>query len=187
MRKLDFVAFVLCCALVCGCQRAEVAAPAAVDAGAGAVEWTELLPNARRPLDGVVSGGQPTAGQLAQAAAAGYRTVINLRTPGERGADDEPTQVERLGMEYVALPIDGADGITETNARELARLLEEAERPILLHCGSGNRVGALLALSSYHVDGKPAEEALQYGLESGLTRLEPVVREHLEKKGQAPK
>ena len=51
--------------------------------------------------------------------------------------------------------------------------------PVLLHCGSGNRVGALLALAAFHVDGRPADAALQYGLDSGLTRLEPVVRDHL--------
>ncbi len=179
MRVEILASWVVALALVWGCQRTEVAAPAAVGAEAPTDGWSELLPNARQPLEGVVSGGQPTADQLARAAASGYKTVVNLRVPGERGADDEPAQVERLGMAYVALPIDGAEGITEANARELRRLLDGAERPLLLHCGSGNRVGALLALAAYHVDGKSAEESIRYGLDSGLTRLEPVVRERL--------
>jgi uncharacterized protein (TIGR01244 family) len=146
-------------------------------------EWTELLPNARQPLADVVSGGQPSEAQLAEAAAAGYRTVINLRMPSEDGLPDEAARVAELGMEYVSLPIDGAEAITEDNARALSRSLETAERPVLLHCGSGNRVGALLALSAYYVDGRSADEALQYGLDSGLTRLEPLVRERLSTAG----
>ena len=155
-----------------GHEPSEAHAPAGDD-------WAKLLPNARRPLDGVVSGGQPSEEQLAAAAAAGYRTVINLRMPSEDGLPGEAERVAELGLDYLSLPIDGADGITEDNARELAQALETAERPLLLHCGSGNRIGALLALSAYHVDGKSAEESIQFGLDSGLTRLEPVVRERL--------
>ncbi len=170
--------------LLAGCQHADThaphqAEPAPPPPAEAQVDWNDLLPNPRQPKDGVLSGGQPTAGQLAQAAEAGFRTVINLRMPGERGADDEEAQVAQLGMEYVHMPINGAEGITEENARELSRLLETSEQPVLLHCGSGNRVGALLALSAYHVEGASAEEALQYGLKSGMTRLESTVREHL--------
>lgn len=181
MPRLLHTTALLAVVLSCGCFQGvesefDASGPTAREPG---VAWNDLVPNARQPLDGVVSGGQPTAEQLAQAAAAGFKTVINLRMPGERGTDDEAAQVAGFGMEYVALPIPGADGITEKNARELVRLLEVSERPVLLHCGSGNRIGALLALSSYYVDGRSPEEAIQYGLDSGMTRLEPVVREHL--------
>ena len=50
---------------------------------------------------------------------------------------------------------------------------------MLLHCGSGNRVGALLALKAFWLDGGSAEEALEVGLAGGVTRLEPTVRELL--------
>lgn len=185
MKSLVYSVAILALPLLGGCQRAEVEAPVNTDppqasAPVEQAAWSELLPNATQPLADVVGGGQPTAEQLAAAAAAGYKTVINLRMPGEHDADDEAAQIAGLGMEYVALPIPGADGITEENARELARLLGEAERPAILHCGSGNRVGALLALSAFHVDGKTADEAIQYGLDSGMTRLESTVREHFQ-------
>jgi uncharacterized protein (TIGR01244 family) len=136
-------------------------------------------------MEGVVSGGQPSAEQLAQAADAGFKTVINLRGPNERGgADDEAAQVQGLGMTYVHLPIQGAEGVNEENARALDAALAAAEKPVLLHCGSGNRVGGLLALKAHHVDGLGVEEAMAYGLESGMTRLEGHVREQLEAAGQ---
>ncbi len=151
--------------------------PAIVEEGQSEVNWDDLLPNAKRPAPGVLSGGQPSLEQLEAAGRAGFKTVINLRAPGESGTR-EP-EVTAAGMHYVALPIAGADAISEENARALAAALEEAEQPILLHCGSGNRVGALLALKAFHVDGKSAEEALQYGIESGVTGIEPVVRKAL--------
>jgi hypothetical protein len=51
----------------------------------------------------------------------------------------------------------------------------------LLHCGSGNRVGALLALRESQ-DGADDESALEYGRSAGLTKLEPVVIKRLEEK-----
>lgn len=144
-------------------------------------DWLDLVPNPRTPLPGVLSGGQPTPEQLAAAREAGFATVINLRAPGEPGTDTEAGIVEELGMTYVSLPVEGTTGMTEENARALAGVLERAEQPVLLHCGSGNRIGGLFALMAYFLDDRSVDEALAVGLEAGLTRLEPAVREKLEK------
>lgn len=144
---------------------------------ASAAGWEELVPNARRPLPNLITGGQPTAEQLAAARDLGVTTVINLRTdtePGTKAADSEA-----LGLAYVSLPIRGPEDFTAENAELLADALAEAEGDVLLHCGSGNRVGALVALKAFHVDGSSAGEALELGLDAGLTRLEPAVREAL--------
>jgi len=136
--------------------------------------------NAKTPFEGVLTGGQVTEEALAAAAAAGYRTVVNLRILEEEGAWDETALVEGLGMRFVHLPMAGAAGLTEDNARALAAVLDEPENyPVLIHCGSGNRVGALLALKAFVLDGEDAETALQIGHSAGLTRLEPAVRERL--------
>ena len=145
-----------------------------------------LLPNQRQPLDGVVSGGQPNEKQLRAAQVAGFKTVINLRQPSEGGLANEPQLVEELGMAYVSLPIAGAAGLTQENVVALAKILDEADKPALLHCGSGNRIGALLALKAFYLDGKAADEATEIGLDGGLTRLEGAVREILESAQEAP-
>ena len=180
MNRLSFGSALLAVLILPGCSQApdEAAATAEVEPMETAV--VELLPNARQPMEGVLAGGQPTAEQFAAAAAAGYRTVINMRMLDEAGTAEEPALVADLGMEYIALPTDGATGMNEEMARKLDQALENAERPVLLHCGSGNRVGGLLALRSYYVEGRSAAEALQYGLDSGLTGLEPAVRENLD-------
>ena len=109
------------------------------------------VPNRHEPLPGITTAGQPSAAALEAAADAGYKTVIDLRGPAEDRGFDERVAVQRLGMNYVSLPVDGAAGVTYENAAELDRVLAELPKPVLLHCSSGNRAGALLALRADEV------------------------------------
>jgi uncharacterized protein (TIGR01244 family) len=151
------------------------------DTGTASATPPIAIPNARAPLAGVLAGGQPTAEQLRKAAAADYRTVIDIRLPGEDGAlDGEAALVESLGMRYVHIPVAGGDDLTLENVTRLdAELDRDGAGPILFHCASGNRVGALLALRAAWLEGVEPEEALALGKEAGLTRLEPRTRELL--------
>jgi len=137
---------------------------------------------AKPPAVGLTASGQPDAAAVEAFASAGYVAVIDLRTAAEdRGSFDEASVVKAAGLEYASLPIDGADDITFESARRLDALLAGYSGPVLVHCGSGNRVGALLALrESLH--GADDAAALEYGQNAGLTRLEPRVRQVLESK-----
>jgi len=163
-------------------------------AGAGAAvasieRATLLLPikNARIPLAGVLSGGQPTPEQIESAARAGVRTVINLRTDEEPGFEWERAAVEGHGMRYVHIPVAGASGLTRRNVERIdAALFGSLEQgPVLLHCASGNRIGAVLALREAWILNTDAESALQYGVRSGLRGLEPETRKLLGLSGSA--
>jgi uncharacterized protein (TIGR01244 family) len=131
-------------------------------------------------LDGtkLVSTGQPDEEVLKLAKDAGFTAVIDLRGPSEDRGLDESAAVEALGMKYVALPVTGPDDVTFDNARQLDSILEGLEGPVLMHCASGNRVGALMALRASQ-NGANAEDAMAAGKAAGLTRLEPVVAEKL--------
>lgn len=142
----------------------------------------DLLRNGRFTEDGILVGGQPTPEQLEALHDLGYSTVVNLRTPQESGSTDAAS-VEALGMDYVSLPVAGAQGVNETNARRLAEILETADGPIVVHCASGNRVGALFAMKAFFVDGRSSTEALAAGRAAGLTRLEPDVKQKLDLAG----
>jgi uncharacterized protein (TIGR01244 family) len=122
---------------------------------------------------------QPTPDELERAAAAGVRTVVNLRADGETGFDWEAESAERLGLRYVRIPIRGAVDLTPDNAARLDAVLRDAPGPALVHCASGNRVGALLALREAWHRGQDPAAALAVGLDAGLTNLEPVIREKL--------
>lgn len=130
------------------------------------------------PATGYVSTGQPDEDVLRAAAAAGYVAVVDLRTMDEPRGIDERALTEQLGMTYVSLPVGSPRDVTYENAAELDRVLAAMPGPVLLHCASGNRVGALFALRA-KAAGASDEEALEKGRQAGLTRFEPVVRERL--------
>ena len=125
-----------------------------------------------------VSMGQPDEAILAAARDAGFVAVIDLRTAGEDRGFDEPAAVEALGMEYHSLEIAGAKGVTFDNAGALDDILAGIDGPVLLHCKSGNRVGALTALRA-SMRGASDGAALEIGREAGMTGLETAVTERL--------
>jgi len=137
-------------------------------------------PHALRP--GLYAGGQPDESQLQALAAQGVTTVIDLRGADEDRGYAEAARVQALGLRYVSLPIAGAADITPANARALQQVLDASDGPVLLHCASGNRVGALLALQA-HARGLDEEAAIAEGRSAGLGSLEPTVRAQIEHEG----
>jgi protein tyrosine phosphatase (PTP) superfamily phosphohydrolase (DUF442 family) len=136
--------------------------------------------NARMPMPGVVSAGQPTPEQLESMRAAGFENFISLRPTSEEGADWEEAHSGDGSYDFDRLPISGAGSLTRENVESFAALLEAAgDEPTVIYCASSNRVGAMLALKAHWVDGVEAEAALELGLQGGMTRLEAPVRELL--------
>ena len=132
-----------------------------------------------RPIDGITSSAQPDASEFEIVAKSGYVAVIDLRGPSENRGLDEKAVVEKLGLQYIEFPLVDSDAISFANAKQLDALLNDIDGPVLLHCGSGNRVGAILALR-HSLQGADDEDAMQYGKSAGLTSLEPVVKDRLE-------
>jgi len=145
---------------------------------------TALAGEFTQPRPGLHTGGQPSQDDLARLKSEGVRTVIDLRGAQEDRGYDEAAEAQRLGLAYIALPIAGKDDITPANAKALGELLRAQDGDVLLHCASGNRVGALLALDAA-VRGIPREEALELGRAAGLKSLEPVAAEQLPKQDAA--
>jgi len=131
---------------------------------------TEIdIPNARFADGNVLVGGQPAKQQLVNALEHGYQAVINLRASGEFDEYDEARAVETLGMRYVHIPVAGPEDLTRENARRLHQaLLEAADAPVIAHCASGNRVGALMALRAGLLLAHDQTLALRRGTEAGL-------------------
>lgn len=135
--------------------------------------------NLRTTGEAVFASGQPTAEQLQTLATAGIKHVINLR-PSSEQEWDEAKAVRALGMHYHSIAVAGPAGVTFENAAALDKLLHSLQgEPLLLHCSSGNRVGALIALAAQQHHGADLEAAIAEGQRWGLTRLEPLVRAKL--------
>ena len=133
------------------------------------------IANLSQPEPNLLCSGMPTESELAEAARQGIKTVINL-CPLEETPPEEAEFVSRQGMTYVNIPIRGIQDLTRVQAEQLSNALPpDTTDPVLIHCKSANRVGALLALKRYWLDGLSLEEALEIGRKAGLTRLEPAV------------
>lgn len=127
------------------------------------------------PLPGLYCSGQPTPEQFDALAKLGVRHVVQLRAADEKGSGWEEERAAAAGVQVVRLPIAGAKDFTRANAERLAAALQATHgEPVLLCCRTSNRVGALLALKAFHVDGKPAEEALALGKAAGMTSPDAV-------------
>lgn len=136
--------------------------------------------NARMPLPGLVTAGQPTQEQFDGLVAAGFENFISLRLADEGGAGWEEEYAPGAGASFTRLPVSGSAGLNRETAEELGRLLDAAgDGGTVLYCGSSNRVGALLALKAFWVDGVSAEDALELGKAAGVTRLESILVELL--------
>jgi uncharacterized protein (TIGR01244 family) len=145
-------------------------------AAAAMIGHAQLM-NRAEPLPGITTSGQPDETALAELADDGFVAVIDLRTPDEDRGLEEQSIVEALGMEYISLPIDGQGGVNYENAFALNAILGEAQGPVLIHCSTGNRAGALLSLRQ-RLNGAGVDEALETGLRAGMTS--PVLRSSVE-------
>jgi uncharacterized protein (TIGR01244 family) len=175
------------------CSKPEAAkpapAPAPAQAAAHATPTLDLaqlqatqVKNIAMPAPGLVTAGQATEAQLEQLAKLGIKQVICLRAADEAGTGWEEAKAKQLGLSFLRLPVKGNDDVSVANAEKLAAALAASGgQPAMVCCGSSNRVGALLAMKAFHVDGKTADEALQFGQAAGLKAMTEAVQGKLVK------
>lgn len=114
--------------------------------------------------------GQPAEADFETFASFGVKTVINLRTAPEiEGLDfDERNTVEGAGMTYINLPM----GRELPNVDALETILSTVEDalpgPVLLHCGSSNRVGAIWAVYTATRHGLSIDDSIAQGKAAGM-------------------
>jgi uncharacterized protein (TIGR01244 family) len=143
---------------------------------------TELvadLPNGAQPFEGIVTSGQPTPEQFDRLDDAGIQTVVNLRPHSEKGARNDRRRAEQMGLQYINIPIAGAEDLNRENVERFHDALQDHPALFLVHCSSSNRVGAIFALRAFWLQEKSAEESLEIGRRAGLSSLEEAVRDRM--------
>ena len=112
-------------------------------------------------------------------AQAGVEIIINLQPDDELGFD-ESAAVARAGMHYEHLPINGAAELKQLKILAFDNILRQHHsKKIAMHCGSGNRVGAAIALRAGWLRGRKMDTAMERGRSHGLTKLEQEVHNRL--------
>lgn len=117
----------------------------------------------------VLITGQPSEEALAGFRDLGVLAVVCVRTPKEmedreRVEYDEPAAVERLGMEYVNVPLGGKEHpYTPAALDDLVAVLDRTDGDVLLHCGMGGRAAYLWAAYLVRERGWDVNDALEAG------------------------
>lgn len=143
------------------------------------VVLTEYFDEVLLPDDYTIVCGALDETKIKALALAGTVHVINLQTEEELAFDEEAA-VTRHGMGYSHLPIGGAKDLKQVNLLAFDRILRENHgKKIAVHCDSGDRVGAVMALRAGWLRGRKMDTALERGRAHGLTSLEQEVHNRL--------
>jgi len=183
MNKLNSWTALALCAGVAGCS-AEMQRPpqqgGLVAAQIGSIERLHALGD-------VYLASQPSPADLTAARAHGVVSVVNLRLPGELEFD-EGTVVTDLGMRYHNPAFNSPETLSDATLDDTRALLSAAtEKPMLMHCASANRVGAVWLAHRVLDDGVDLDTALDEAHQVGLRSapLEQRVREYISSRSTA--
>jgi cytochrome b6-f complex iron-sulfur subunit len=134
--------------------------------------------------ENIATGAQPKQEAFAKLAQNGFRSVLSLRTDQE-GVDLKKDRklTEAAGMRYIHIPVVTADPDPK-RVDEFIRAVEDRKNhPMLLYCGSANRVGAFWMIYRVVQNGWTEEKAMEEAVKIGLTRpqLKAFVQSYLAK------
>lgn len=102
-------------------------------------------------------GGQPNREGYAALAKMGVNIVVDARLSGR---DNERKEVEKAGMQYVAIPWHCLFPKDDTFARFLKVLLDNPGKKVFVHCRYGDdRTGMMIASYRMAMQGWTAEDA----------------------------
>ena len=106
---------------------------------------------------------------MAEAAAQGYRLVINNRPDGE--AADQPSSADvasaaqAAGLGYAYIPVRGMPSADQV--RDMAAAVEAAPGPVLAFCRSGTRSITIWALGEAELAARTPEDLIALGRAAG--------------------
>jgi uncharacterized protein (TIGR01244 family) len=118
----------------------------------------------------VYIAGQPDGAALDEAQHRGVAAIINLRGPDELDWDEAEAAASR-GIAYYQVPISGRDPDFDPAAisRISALVAQHPDQPVLVHCASGNRAAAWLAIHLVQDHDLATETALEVARPAGLS------------------
>jgi uncharacterized protein (TIGR01244 family) len=122
----------------------------------------------RKINDDLAIAGQIDLEQLPQIVQAGFRSVLNLRSPQEIGfLSNEQQNAESWQLEYVNAPFEIEfldDGVTTQILQEIRRL----PKPVLVHCDNAIRSAAIALMHIATYQGATLDQAFNQAQQLGL-------------------
>ncbi|MEO1145752.1 MAG: sulfur transferase domain-containing protein [Cyanobacteria bacterium J06638_22] len=126
----------------------------------------------RKINDELAIAGQIGLEQLFDLADEGFRSVLNLRSPQERGfLWDEEHKATLLALTYLNLPMT-LDDTNDERLLSLFKQIGELPKPILIHCDTGIRSALIVLMYLAIQNGATPRQAFQQAQTLGL--LAPI-------------
>ena len=123
----------------------------------------------RRVTDQLSVAPQIQLGDLAVAAAQGFKLVINNRPDGEDPSQPSSADVEAAaraaGLEYAHIPVRGSPTPDQVEAERA--VLDAHEGPVLAFCRSGTRSIVTWSLGEALAGSRTGEELVKLGSDAG--------------------
>lgn len=129
----------------------------------------------------------PSAERVAELAREGFRSIVNLRTPGEKDEILSPSAegdlVRSHGLEYVSVPISPQE-MNETSAERFEQAIANLPGPVAVHCASGKRAGLFTYMHVARIEGlsgdSAAAKAESMGFQFGTPELKALFTRYVD-------
>ena len=111
----------------------------------------------------IACAGATEARVMPELARRGYKAVINLREATETGAaiDETRQAAEAAGIRFIHIPLNSQKPDAAVVDAFLKAVVDRANQPTFINCGSAGRVAALVLVKRMLVDGWSEERALE--------------------------
>ncbi|MBB3713716.1 uncharacterized protein (TIGR01244 family) [Limimaricola variabilis] len=133
----------------------------------------------------------PDEAALRQAADQGFRSVVNFRTAEEKQEitpDEERRLAEAAGLTYLHHPV-APDALDDALVDDFRQKLADLPGPVLFHCASGKRAGAMTLMALAAREGLDGDAAIAKGRECGLDlsqeKIGQFVKDYADRKGRS--
>ncbi|PSR12946.1 phosphatase [filamentous cyanobacterium CCP3] len=129
--------------------------------------------------DNYSSAGQLTPEQIEQAAAQGFKSVLNLRSPTEPGTlPDEVDLAAAVGLGYAQTPLSPTTPGAEALDAALVAL-DALPKPVLIHCRGGGRATAVALVAIATQEQLSRDAFLDRVKAHGLGSEQPQIQQFL--------
>lgn len=141
--------------------------------------------------DSLFLAGQFTEEDIAKLKEAKIKKVITLRTEGEVSWN-ESLALKKAGIELIKIPFRQPESLTDEVFTKVREALADQDNPVLMHCGSANRVGGVWLPYRVLDEGVELEQAIKEAKEVGLRTefieakaIEYIKREQAKRKAKS--
>jgi uncharacterized protein (TIGR01244 family) len=140
--------------------------------------------------DYVIAKFEPARETFNRMAAEGFRSVVSVQTEHEEQKlriEDERRAAEAVGLAFYHQPVSG-DTLDDEVVDRFREAIGRLPRPILLHCTSGKRSGAMTMMHVASEQGMTGDEAIakaeSMGFECDTPELEAFVKNYVDRHRQ---